>query len=98
MPDWSPDGTKIVYAEYHNDYRTDIRFIDVCSKVVSARARDDVVRTGETVKALVDLVSNLRADIAGIYVLVTVGEEWKQYLKDCISKYSFETLIELEIH
>jgi len=59
---------------------------------------DDVVRTGETVKALVDLVSNLRADIAGIYVLVTVGEEWKQYLKDCISKYSFETLIELEIH
>ena len=56
---------------------------------------DDVVRTGETVKALVDLVSGLRADIAGIYVLVTVGEEWKQYLKDCISKYSFETLIEI---
>ena len=56
---------------------------------------DDVVRTGETVKALVDIVSNQRADIAGIYVLVTVGEDWKHYLKDVISKHSFETLIEL---
>ncbi len=56
---------------------------------------DDVVRTGETVKALVDLVSNQRADIAGIYVLVTVGADWKEYLKDIISKYSFETLIEM---
>jgi len=56
---------------------------------------DDVVRTGETVKALVDMVANQRADIAGIYVLVTVGSEWKNYLKDCISKYSFEALIEV---
>ena len=56
---------------------------------------DDVVRTGETVKALVDMVVSQRADIAGIYVLVTVGDEWNEYLKDCISKYSFETLIDL---
>jgi len=56
---------------------------------------DDVVRTGETVQALVDLVANQRADIAGIYILVTVGDEWKTYLKECIIKYSFETLIEL---
>jgi len=56
---------------------------------------DDVVLTGETVQGLVDLVSNQRADIAGIYVLVTVGDEWKTYLQECISKYSFETLIEL---
>ena len=56
---------------------------------------DDVVRTGETVKALVDLVVDQKADVAGIYVLVTVGDEWKQYLSEFISKYSFETLIEL---
>jgi adenine phosphoribosyltransferase len=56
---------------------------------------DDVVRTGETVQGLVDMVSNQRADIAGIYVLVTVGDEWKTYLQECVSKYSFETLIEL---
>ena len=56
---------------------------------------DDVVRTGETVLALVDLVRNQRADIAGIYVLVTVGDEWKEYLDNIISKYSFEVLIEI---
>jgi adenine/guanine phosphoribosyltransferase-like PRPP-binding protein len=56
---------------------------------------DDVVRTGETVQALVDLVRNQRADIAGIYVLVTVGDEWKECLDSIISKYSFEVLIEI---
>tara|TARA_B100001971_G_scaffold214809_1_gene254490 strand:+ start:1908 stop:2693 length:786 start_codon:yes stop_codon:yes gene_type:complete len=56
---------------------------------------DDVVRTGETVKALVDMVVRQRSDIAGIYVLVTVGDKWKEYLKDCINRYSFETLIDL---
>jgi adenine phosphoribosyltransferase len=56
---------------------------------------DDVVRSGETVQALVDLVRNQRADIAGIYVLVTVGQEWKEYLANIISKYSFEVLIEI---
>ncbi|MBD3207617.1 hypothetical protein GF319_14900 [Candidatus Bathyarchaeota archaeon] len=56
---------------------------------------DDVVRTGETVQALVDMVRNQRADIAGIYVLVTVGEDWKEYLDNIISKYSFEVLIQI---
>jgi adenine phosphoribosyltransferase len=56
---------------------------------------DDVIRTGETVKALVDLVRNLRSDVSGVYVLVAVGEEWKRYLKDIISQHSFEVLIEL---
>jgi adenine phosphoribosyltransferase len=56
---------------------------------------DDVIRTGETIRALVDMVRNQRADIAGIYVLVTVGESWKEDLKDIISRYSFEVLIEM---
>ena len=56
---------------------------------------DDVVRTGETVKAMVDLVKNQRADIAGVYVLVAVGDDWRRYLSDLISRYSFEVLIEL---
>ena len=56
---------------------------------------DDVVRSGETVLALVDLVRNQRADIAGIYILVTVGDDWKEYLGSIVSKYSFEVLIEL---
>jgi len=28
-------------------------------------------------------------------VLVTVGEKWKEYLGNIISKYSFEVLIEI---
>ncbi len=54
---------------------------------------DDVLRSGETVQALVDLVRNQRADIAGIYILVTIGNDWKEYLENIISKYSFEVLI-----
>jgi len=56
---------------------------------------DDVVRTGETVRAMVDLVKNQRADTAGVYVIVAVGDEWKSYLRDIISRHSFEVLIEL---
>jgi adenine phosphoribosyltransferase len=56
---------------------------------------DDVIRTGETVNALVSLVRNQRADVSGIYVLVTVGDEWKRYLRDIINRHSFEVLIEL---
>jgi adenine phosphoribosyltransferase len=56
---------------------------------------DDVIRTGETVKALVDLVRNQRADIAGVYILVSVGDDWKRDLREIISQYSFEVLIEL---
>lgn len=56
---------------------------------------DDVVRTGETVKALVNLVKEQKADIAGIYVLVTVGDDWKKYLKDIISQHTMEILIEI---
>jgi len=56
---------------------------------------DDVVRTGETVQALVDLVRNQRADVSGIYVIVAVGDEWKKYLRDIISRCSFEVLIQL---
>lgn len=56
---------------------------------------DDVLRTGETVRALVNMVRNQRADIAGIYVLVTVGDDWRDYISDIINKYSFEVLIEI---
>lgn len=56
---------------------------------------DDVLRTGETVQALVNMVRNQRADIAGIYVLVTVGDDWRDYISDIINKYSFEVLIEI---
>jgi adenine phosphoribosyltransferase len=56
---------------------------------------DDVLRTGETIRALTDLVRNQRADIAGIYIIVTVGDSWRDDLRDIINRYSFEVLIEI---
>ena len=55
---------------------------------------DDVVRTGNTVKALVDLVTGQRGDIAGVYVIVAVGDEWRMVLGRIIDRYSFDTFIE----
>ena len=56
---------------------------------------DDVVRTGNTVKALVDLVLGQRADIAGVYVIVAVGDEWRMVLGSILDKYSFDAFIEM---
>lgn len=56
---------------------------------------DDVVRTGNTVKALVDLVTGQRADIAGVYVIVAVGDVWRMVLGRIIDRYSFDTFIEM---
>jgi adenine/guanine phosphoribosyltransferase-like PRPP-binding protein len=56
---------------------------------------DDVVRTGNTVKALVDLVTGQRGDIAGVYVIVAVGDVWRVVLGRIIDRYSFDTFIEM---
>lgn len=54
---------------------------------------DDVVRTGETVKALVDLVEERGAHVAGIYVLIALGWRWKDYLGDILHRYPFEVFV-----
>ena len=56
---------------------------------------DDVVRTGETVRALVDLVEERGAHIAGVYVLIALGWRWREYLNDVTSRYPFEVFIEI---
>lgn len=43
---------------------------------------DDVVKTGETHRALVNLVAKARAEVAGIFVLIAVGASWKTKLRD----------------
>ncbi len=43
---------------------------------------DDVMKTGETHRALVNLVAKSRADVAGIFVLIAVGTAWKKTLHD----------------
>jgi len=42
---------------------------------------DDIIRTGETQRALILLVAKIRAELAGIFVLISVGEEWKKIVE-----------------
>jgi len=42
---------------------------------------DDMIKTGETQAALVNLVRKAKAEISGISSLIAVGDTWKQKLK-----------------
>jgi len=42
---------------------------------------DDIIRTGETQRALIRLAEKVRAELAGIFILISVGEEWKEKLE-----------------
>lgn len=47
---------------------------------------DDMIKTGETQAALINLVHKAKADVSGVYSLIAVGEEWQKKLnmpKDC---------------
>ncbi len=42
---------------------------------------DDMIKTGETQVALVNLVRKAKAEISGIFSLIAVGDEWNKKLK-----------------
>jgi purine operon repressor len=42
---------------------------------------DDMIKTGETQAALVNLVRKTKAEISGIFSLIAVGDQWKNKLK-----------------
>jgi len=42
---------------------------------------DDMIKTGETQAALVNLTRKARAEISGFFSLIAVGEEWRTKLK-----------------
>jgi adenine phosphoribosyltransferase len=42
---------------------------------------DDMIKSGETQEALVNLVKKSKAEISGIFSLIAVGDEWKKRLK-----------------
>ena len=42
---------------------------------------DDMIKTGETQAALVNLVRKAKAEISGVFSLIAVGDEWKKKLK-----------------
>ncbi len=41
---------------------------------------DDMIKTGETQNALINLVRKTRAELSGIFTLIAIGDEWKQTL------------------
>ncbi len=41
---------------------------------------DDMIKSGETQNALINLVRKTKAEISGIFTLIAIGEEWKQTL------------------
>lgn len=54
---------------------------EVIKKRDSVLIVDDMIKTGETQAALVNLVRKAKAEISGIFSLIAVGEEWKRRLK-----------------
>lgn len=42
---------------------------------------DDMIKSGETQAALVNLVRKTKAEISGVFTLISVGDEWKKKLK-----------------
>ncbi|RJX15674.1 adenine phosphoribosyltransferase [Candidatus Bathyarchaeota archaeon] len=53
---------------------------DALKKGDSVLIVDDIIRTGETQEALIHLVNKIKAEVAGIFVLIAVGTEWKNKL------------------
>jgi purine operon repressor len=54
---------------------------EIIKKRDSVLIVDDMIKTGETQAALVNLVRKAKAEISGIFSLIAVGEEWKKRLK-----------------
>jgi adenine/guanine phosphoribosyltransferase-like PRPP-binding protein len=54
-------------------------------KVISSKDKvlivDDVIRSGETQRALIDVTNRLGATIVGIFILVAIGNLWEKELK-----------------
>lgn len=46
---------------------------------------DDVIDSGETQRALISLVRKAKAEVAGIYALVAVGNEWKNRIEEVVN-------------
>lgn len=42
---------------------------------------DDMIKTGETQVALVNLVNKAKAEVSGIYALIAIGDEWQKRIK-----------------
>ncbi|MBS7618920.1 hypothetical protein KEJ25_10100, partial [Candidatus Bathyarchaeota archaeon] len=55
---------------------------------------DDVVRTGETQRALINLVQKCKAEVTGIYTLVAIGDDFERKL-NLPPRCKFEAVIRI---
>ena len=46
---------------------------------------DDVIGSGETQRALIKIVRKAKAEVTGIYALISVGQEWKSRIEDLVN-------------
>lgn len=59
---------------------------DVIKRRDSVLIVDDMVKTGEEMVALVNMVHKAKAEVSGVYALIAVGDEWLKKMnlpKDC---------------
>ncbi|MEM2104300.1 MAG: phosphoribosyltransferase family protein [Candidatus Bathyarchaeia archaeon] len=54
---------------------------DAIKKRDSVLIVDDMIKTGETQAALINLVRKAKAEVSGVFSLIAVGEEWRKKLK-----------------
>ena len=68
---------------------------DAFKKRDSVLIVDDMIKTGDTQAALVNLVHKARAEVSGIYSLIAVGEEWQRKIN--VPKDSVEVITRVTI-
>jgi adenine/guanine phosphoribosyltransferase-like PRPP-binding protein len=59
---------------------------DAIRKRDSVLIVDDMIKTGETQAALVNIVRKAKAEVSGVFSLIAVGDDWQKHLnlpKDC---------------
>lgn len=56
---------------------------------------DDIITSGDTLRAMVNLTTKSRAEVAGIYALVAIGHSWREQLKD-ITDFPIEVVLTIK--
>jgi len=56
---------------------------------------DDVIKTGETQAALINLIQQAKAEVCGVYSLIAVGDEWQKRI-NVPDKSQVEAVIKLQ--
>ena len=56
---------------------------------------DDIITSGDTLRAMVNLTTKSRAEVAGIYALIAIGKEWREQLRD-ITDFPIEVVLTIK--